>query len=57
MSIVHRDMTVAERKKLESRQKDIESLIGDLEVGDVHPEDLDPELLARLEQLLRKRGK
>ncbi len=56
LSIVHRDMTSAERKKLESRQKDIESLIGDLENGDVHPDDLDPTLLARLESLLRKKG-
>jgi superfamily I DNA and RNA helicase len=56
LSVVHRDMTAAERKRLSSRQKDLAELIEDLEAGNVHPEDLDEELLARLESLLKKKG-
>ena len=53
LSVVHRDMTVAERKRLNSRQKDLASLVQDLEAGIVHAEDLDDDLLTKLESLLR----
>jgi superfamily I DNA and RNA helicase len=55
LSIVHRDMTAAERKRLKTKEKDLADLVQDLEMGNVHPEDLDEELLRKLEMLLKKR--
>src|SRR5262249_5252409 len=57
MGIVHRDMTATERKRLKSRQKDLASLVQDLDAGIVHIEDLDDDLLKKLADLLGRRGK
>lgn len=54
LKIVHRDMTTVERKRLKSREKDLSELLADLESGNVHPEDLDEGLMARLRELLMK---
>jgi len=52
LRIVHRDMTMGERKRVENRQRGLASLIRDLETGNVHVEDLDQEMLDRLKGLL-----
>lgn len=52
--IVHRDMSAQERKHLESSQKYSRQLATDLESGNLQPEDLDPDVLAKLLELLRK---
>jgi hypothetical protein len=49
-------MTVEEQKRLKAREKQLNDLVHDLETGNVHPEDLDDELIAKLETLLKKRG-
>ena len=51
LQIVHRDMTEAERKRLQSRQRNLSELIEDLETGVVHPEDLGDDLV-KLKELL-----
>lgn len=59
LQIVHRDMTDEERKRLKKREQSLQDLIEDLQSGTVHPEDLDENLRAKLEELLirkRKRG-
>jgi superfamily I DNA and RNA helicase len=56
LRIVHRDMTAEERKRLESRQQNLSELVADLESGQVHPEDLDDDMLAKLKSLLLKTG-
>jgi len=56
LAIVHRDMSAAERRRLETREKDLIDLINDLESGKVYPEDLDDALVARLRRLLKKKG-
>lgn len=56
LSIVHRDMTAGERRRLKDKERDLAELVQDLEAGNVHPEDLDEELLRRLHKLLNKKG-
>ena len=51
LQIIHRDMTGAERNRLQSRQKSLNELIEDLETGVVHPEDLGDDL-TKLKKLL-----
>lgn len=55
LSIVHRDMTDAERNRLINRKKDFRELINDLENGNIKPEDLDDDLIVKLGELLKKR--
>jgi superfamily I DNA and RNA helicase len=55
LKIVHRDMTIAERKRLKSREKDLLDLIADLESGSVHPDDLDDRVTSKLKELLMKK--
>jgi superfamily I DNA and RNA helicase len=56
MSIVHRDMSAVERSRLNNRQSNLAELVNDLEAGNVHLEDLDDELITKLQSLLRTRG-
>ena len=51
LQIVHRDMTEAQRKRLESRQRNLSELIEAIKTGEIHPEDLGDDL-ARLKELL-----
>ena len=51
LQIVHRDMTEAQRKRLESRQRSLNELIEAITTGEIHPEDLGDDL-ARLKKLL-----
>jgi superfamily I DNA and RNA helicase len=55
LMILHRDMTPDEQRRLKSRQKGLRELVSDLETGAVHPEDLDDELVGKLDELLKKR--
>ena len=52
LRLIHRDMTVTERNRIRKHQKDLASLISDLESGRVHREDLSAEQLATLKTLL-----
>ncbi len=52
LRIVHRDMTAAERKRLQNRQRSLHELVEDLVLGRVHREDLDDDTVAKLKELL-----
>ena len=52
LRIVHRDMSREERGRLEGRQKSLDDLIRDIEVGSVHLEDLSDGSIARLREIL-----
>ena len=52
LRIVHRDMSTAERKRLDNRQRSLDELIRDFESGDVHKEDLNEQTLAKLRKFL-----
>ena len=54
MRMVHRDMTSAELKLRQDREKDLRKLISDLDDGHVHVKDLDERLLDRLRALLER---
>lgn len=56
LDVVHRDMTAGERKRLKSRQKDLASLVKDLDAGIVHFEDLDNDLVQKLYEMLKGKG-
>lgn len=56
LMIVHRDMTLPERKRLEAREKGLHEFVTDLEAGNIHLEDLDEGLRAKLRTLLIKKG-
>lgn len=55
LRIVHRDVSEGEAKKLRDRQHDLRELISELEAGKIYPEDLDEDILARLQSLLQGR--
>ena len=55
LRIVHRDMTESERERVRKSKKELGSLIDDLESGNLHVEDLDDELLGKLQKLLARR--
>ncbi len=57
LRVIHRDMTQAERTRLESRNRSLNDLIQDVERGDVHMEDLDEAVLNKLETLLQRRSR
>jgi superfamily I DNA and RNA helicase len=54
LAIVHRDMTEQQRGRLQSRQQSLAELLVDLESGEVHLDDLDEALVARLKELLSR---
>lgn len=54
---IHRDMTSAERKRIEGRNKSLIELIKDIELGNIDVGDLDERALEKLEQLRRRRKK
>jgi superfamily I DNA and RNA helicase len=56
LRVVHRDMSPSQRKRLNAKQQTLKQLFEDLEAGVVHPEDLDQDVLAKLEGLLRRKG-
>lgn len=56
LRIIHRDMTQAERERLKSGQRGLDDLLGDIESGTLHVEDLDEDLIARLRKVLMETG-
>ena len=56
LRIIHRDMTQAERERLKSGQRGLDDLLGDIESGTLHIEDLDEDLIARLRKVLMETG-
>ncbi len=55
LRVVHRDMTTAERRRLEQRQKSLFGLIKDIESGNIHIEDLDETAVDRLREFLMQK--
>jgi superfamily I DNA and RNA helicase len=56
MSIIHRDMSPATLSLLRNSKKDIKELVNNLELGNIHLEDLEPEMISKLELLLKRKG-
>ena len=54
MNIVNRDMSAAEKNKVQKNKTNIENLIMELENGEIFLEDLGEEQIARLEKLLKR---
>ena len=52
LRVVHRDMTVGERKLVRERQQNLGGLLQDLESGNLHIEDIDKELIEKLKVFL-----
>lgn len=52
LRIVHRDLSPQERLRLEKRKSQLADLLGDLESGELHPEDLDEATREKLKKLL-----
>lgn len=52
LRVVHRDMTVGERKQVQKRQRDLGGLLQDFESGNLHIEDIDRELIDKLKVFL-----
>ena len=52
LRLIHRDMTVRERNRIQKHKRDLDSLISDLEAGRVHKDDLSAEQLTALKILL-----
>jgi superfamily I DNA and RNA helicase len=55
LKIIHRDMTEAERSRLNQRTKGLEQLLIDLENGNINSEDIDDSIKQKLEELLMKK--
>jgi len=55
LRIVHRDMTAAERKRLDERKKGLAGLLEDLESGTITLEDLDENMIRKLKEFLLKK--
>ena len=55
LKIIHRDMTVQDRKRLDNRQQSLAMLLEDLNSGAINPEDLDDDILRKLQELLLKK--
>jgi len=51
LRIVHRDLSPSERKRLDKRQKGLEELIHDIEIGRIHLEDIDTATRNKLKKL------
>lgn len=56
LRVVHRDLSPAERERLEQRTRGLSELIRDIEAGTLHPEDIDPETREKLRTLFFKVG-
>jgi len=54
LRIIHRDLTADEKKRLDKRKRGLTELIADLEAGRLNPEDLDDQLLKKMQKLLFK---
>ncbi len=52
LRLIHRDMTAYERNRVQKYSTNLENLIGDLQSGAIHKEDLNAEQLATLNSLI-----
>ncbi len=52
---IHRDMTSAEKKRIEGRNRNLIDIVKDIEAGNIDIVDLDGQALKRLKQVLQKR--
>ena len=52
LNIVNRDMTYDDRRRVQKKKYDFLQLLSDLEAGRIYPEDLGPDKLRRLRDLL-----
>ena len=52
LRIVHRDLSPQEKQRLERKKSQLADLLGDLESGELHPEDLDATTREKLKKLL-----
>jgi superfamily I DNA and RNA helicase len=52
ISILHRDMSPQAQARRGKREESVQQLVRDFETGELYPEDLSPELLQRLRQIL-----
>lgn len=52
LRVVHRDLSPQERQRLERRKSQLADLLGDLERGELHPEDLDEATREKLKRFL-----
>ena len=57
LRVIHRDMTRAERRRVEGSNRNLGDLIRDIEHGDVHVEDLDEAVLDKLSVILQRRAR
>lgn len=57
LRVIHRDMTQAERRRVEGRNRNLGDLVRDIERGDVHVEDLDEAVLDKLTAILQRRSR
>lgn len=57
LRVIHRDMTQAERRRVEGSNRNLGDLIRDIERGDVHVEDLDEAVLDKLTAILQQRSR
>lgn len=55
LRIVHRDLSPQERQRRERRNSQLADLLGDLESGELHPEDLDEVTREKLKKFLEKK--
>lgn len=56
LQIVHRDMSPEEANAVKRQRRSLNQLVSDLEAGKLYAEDLDPEMLDKLQQLLGNRN-
>ena len=52
LRIVHRDLSPQEKQRLERKKSQLADLLGDLESGELHPEDLDATTREKLKKFL-----
>ena len=57
LRVIHRDMTQAERRRVEGSNRNLGDLVRDIERGDIHMEDLDEAVLDKLTDLLQRRSR
>jgi superfamily I DNA and RNA helicase len=53
LKIIHRDMTPEETRKLKKQEKDLLSLVKDIETGKIHLEDLNSELIKKIKNIFK----
>ena len=55
LRIVHRDITMMEKRHMKKRDKDLKDIVQELESGNIHIEDFDREYIEKLKMLLQNK--